>query len=96
MANPSLTQRKAHEKKNVERKSLLSTKSDRGEGAETSYDVIHVLPVDAIEEKKKSAKSGSLFSRRNTPIWNRKLDLLYMVFFLVHVPVMLCTLISSS
>lgn len=37
------------------------------------------------------AVTAAAYPRTRTPIWTRKRDLLYLIFFLVHIPVILCT-----
>jgi hypothetical protein len=51
-----------------------------------------ILPsLNRLAESMKMAKSAEM---ENNSIWNRKMDLLYLVFFCTHVPVMFGMLLS--
>ena len=56
-----------------------------------SYQTI-LLPTMPSPPLKRSpaAPAAAAYPRTRTPMWTRKRDLLYLIFFLVHIPVILC------
>ena len=48
-------------------------------------------PINSTTTTTTTAPTAAAPAQTSTPIWTRKRDLLYLVFFLVHIPTILCT-----